>query len=76
LRRYPGFGQFEFDFLRSEEERAAALGRAVQLWREQVKPPADWAKPSILLDTDGNMDIEQVQSLMGRRDDRPITLPE
>jgi hypothetical protein len=76
LRRYRGFGEFEFDFLGSADERAAAMGRAVQLWRQQVQAPAEWAKPSILLDAEGNMDIQQAQSLMGRRDDRPISLPE
>jgi hypothetical protein len=76
LRQYAGFGRFEFDFLGSQQERAAAMGRAVRTWREPIATPADWAKPAILLDSDANMEVEQVQALLRQRDDRPLTLPE
>lgn len=76
LRKYPGFQDFTYDFLAAPAERNGAMRQAIERWRAQLPAQPAWSGSSFLLRSDGSMDIESVQQLMGARDNRPILLPE
>ena len=76
LRTYPGFADFQYDFLAAPEQRAAAMRAVITKWRSSLPPDASWDPESVLLDTAGGMRIESVRPLVESRDDRPLELPE
>jgi predicted CXXCH cytochrome family protein len=74
LRRLPGFGDFSYDFVGPEAERAAARQRALEQWRRREPPERRGA--DVLLGADGALDVQRVASLLHRRDDRSMDLQE
>ena len=75
LARLPGFGAFVYDFLASEQDRAAARERAVELWSSMPKA-LPLSPESVLLDETGNLREQEQHKLLDARSDRPVHLVE
>ena len=76
LRTYPGFSDFQYDYVGPAEQRSVAMREAITKWRETLSEDLRWTPESVLLDAAGGMQIERVQSLLQQRDERRIELPE
>ena len=76
LKRLPGFGEFEFDFLAESAQRASAVQRVHDLWRKtedfQQRPIAS----GLLIDSHGQILNADYQRLLRMRDDRPVEIAE
>lgn len=72
LRQYAVFKDFDYDFVASDPELAAAPERVFELW----KPPAEIGDNKVLLNEVGEMLEQQILDLFRQRDDQPIQLPE
>jgi hypothetical protein len=75
MRTLPGFGGFTFDFIAPAQSRREAQLRSMATWDRVRSRPARPA-PELLLDTNGNVDIESVLRLLKQRDNRRILLRE
>ena len=75
LREFPGFEDFKYDYLGTQEQRSSDVQQVMGRWRE-LNPEPDSIPAHVLMDPNGSMQIERVQALMKSRDDRPILLPE
>ena len=73
LRELEGFEDFEFDFLADEEARAAAHAAVLERWGSVAQTAA---RPTLLLDENGQRDAETFERLRALRDDRPVILAE
>jgi hypothetical protein len=73
LRRIPGFEHLEFDFLDTRPVRAPRRDRALEIWRRLNDHES---RPAVLLDSDGQLDLDVFSRLLGQRDDRPVRLKE
>lgn len=76
LRRLPGYGDFSYDFVGPPEDRAHAKERALDIWRENGRRNLDRIGSEILIGPDGALRRQQIDSLLRRRDDRPMGLAE
>jgi len=73
LRKQPGFGGFEFDFLADAPERARLAKRAIAQWSEQ---PGKASGETLLIDSDRRLMKTAIEALLKERDDRPFTIKE
>ena len=62
LRKAPGYASFEFDFAASADDRVGASAAARKLWPGAESPPA--------------IPLGSLETLLRRRDDRPMRLAE
>jgi hypothetical protein len=71
LKRLPRFDDLAFDYVGPDEQRQAALRRAVQIWRRE---PATFRGigDRVLVDPGSGFRQERLQRLLERRDDRPV----
>jgi predicted CXXCH cytochrome family protein len=74
LRRLPGFGDFDYDFLASPSDRDRARDRAFSQWRQNGAParPA----PELLLDATGALQTDRFANFLSQRDDKSMDLQE
>jgi len=70
LRGLPGFGALDYDYVGAEPARAAARDRVLA-----ARPAPDRTGAALLGGADG-LDRGAVTALLGRRDDRPVSLAE
>lgn len=75
LRRLPGFENFSYDYIGPEADRARARERALELWRASSRPSGP-ARPAVLLNSSGALDLEKFSALLLLRDPRPLELLE
>lgn len=75
LRTYPGYGEFEYDFLAPPEEREEAAGRALQHWR-RIRAADAPAVPAALIGPGAELDLARIRALLQQRNDRPVRFPE
>jgi len=76
LKKQPGFGQFEFDFIAPESERARVAKRAITLWNGLPRNDDDADGNAILIDPDRQLMETAIQALLKNRDERPVTIKE
>jgi predicted CXXCH cytochrome family protein len=70
------FGDFEYDFIGSPEQRLNAKQRALQLWnRHRVSRPNRYGMRA-LFDAEGQFLQKTVDRLVQARDDRPVSISE
>ncbi len=65
-----------FDFLAPEAERRAFLNRLEDSWRQRRSTRRDTDLSAVLIDADGNLQVEAYRALLARRDLRRIYLGE
>jgi len=73
LKKQPGFGTFEFDFIAPKPERARLAKRAIAQWNDL---PGDATGDAVLIDPDRQLMETAIQALLKNRDDRPVTIKE
>ena len=76
LRSIPGFADFDADFLASPDVRQQAVQQAIQRWQRRLRPPLTRHGPAVLVDQQGNLLIDQIQQMVSRRNDRPVSIRE
>ena len=79
LRRLPGFEALRYDFVGKPEARRNASARMLSIWRaltarERVSPKRD--RPTVLVGSDGQLDIATIARLSQQRNDRTVDLRE
>ena len=75
LRKLPAYETFEYDFVGSKSTFPSDVDRALQNW-PGAKPRAESSRRALLLTSEGRPNDAAIRSLIKRRDNRPITLPE
>jgi hypothetical protein len=87
LRKLPGFDGYQYDFLGPDADVAAAVDRALTIWRsgistrntsqspDQSAPPLQFTH-RVLLSADGTLDQTKFNRLKSARDDKPVSLAE
>ena len=76
LKRLPGFEEFEYDYLCSPEESAAAKERASNQWFRSSAGSALHSGGSIFIGADHRVNFDVVSQLLSQRDERPVNLAE
>ena len=76
LKKQPGFGTFEFDFIAPEPERARLARRAITRWNRLPGNADDAAGDAVLIDPDRQLMETAIQALLKNRDDRPVSIKE
>jgi hypothetical protein len=74
LRELPRFEDFRFDYVGPPQERGVARGQAWQIWHQQRD--SDSRTDASLLITEAGIQLNRLEDLLRRRDDRPINLAE
>ena len=76
LKKLPGYGELEYDWLGSEEHRAEATTRVRELWNDLI--PADGRPPNseVLFDDDGKILEDAFQRLLEQRNNGKIFIEE
>lgn len=75
LRTLPGFGDFQVDFV-STEDAGRKQNEAITRWRALVAGGPDRSGPGLLMDARGELDRDEFTRLFSQRDDRPIRIAE
>lgn len=70
------FENIAFDCLAPPAERTAGIRRLYQAWRTRVGPLAGAAKPEVLINDDGTLDLDVYRRLLKHRNDRRVFLAE
>jgi hypothetical protein len=73
LKRLPGFGEFDYDFVGPPQKRTADARRARAIWERGAKGP--FARPT-LIEPAGRVFDADFQRLLKLRDDRPLDISE
>ena len=77
LQRFPGFEQFDYDFVAMPEFLEKAQAKAIQIWDQQHQMrTGQQVGSSILLDSDGQVKQQLYAEILNARDDSPIRLRE
>ena len=77
LQRFPGFEQFDYDFVAMPEFLEKAQAKAIQIWDQQHQiRTGQHVGSSILLDSDGQVKQQLYAEILNARDDSPIRLRE
>lgn len=74
LRKLPGYGDFEYDFIGAgaNEEHHRARLRAMDIWRQQPASATDPTGAAVLIDPRKGLQTVRLQRLLSQRDDTPI----
>jgi len=79
LHQLPGFADFDYDFVGTAGHRAAAAGRALEIWKNnqpQNTGPRHRVPEHVLLSPDGSLQQAAFDRLRRQRDDKPVRLAE
>lgn len=76
LRRLPGFGDFEADFVAPVPTLVANAARAFRTWHDLADHGAVAGREALLMDASGRIRADRLAALRRMRDDRPLDLQE
>ncbi len=76
LQSLPGFGDLNYDFIASVEQRQEKQQRTLELWQQFQRPRLSEPQPRVLLQEDGQSDRATIGRLNKNRDDRVLDLSE
>lgn len=76
LRTLPGYGELNYDYVGSPEDRRAATGRALNIWKQQRGQVLSRSGDPILIDAGGQLQQDVLMRLLGQRNDRRVNLNE
>ena len=76
LKRLPGFGDFDYDFVGPPGARAAAAQRARNVWEQSQSGAKRPFARQTLIDPAGRVVDPDFQRLLKLRDDRPVNIAE
>ena len=74
LKKLSGFQEFPYDFLAPKPRRLEARKEALEIWQVQSRPPMGEQAKSILLNEQGDLQVEAVEAMLKKRDNRRITI--
>ncbi|HAY82059.1 MAG TPA: C cytochrome precursor [Planctomycetaceae bacterium] len=66
----------EYDFLAPPEQRDQAIQEIIQDWQRRNARDNQRRGRAVLLDDDGNLEFDELQKLIGQRDNTPLSLAE
>jgi hypothetical protein len=72
LKTLPGFENFAFDFVGSENERAANQRRALGIWRDLRDRQGRRGDPALLFNADGSFIADRIDRLSNHRNNRRV----
>tara|TARA_Y100001934_G_scaffold45669_1_gene55299 strand:- start:9550 stop:11508 length:1959 start_codon:yes stop_codon:yes gene_type:complete len=75
LKRLPGFERSSYDFIANAGERESAILDSLSVWQSTVRTNIR-NHANVLLDAEGNRNIEKLSQLLSTRNNRPISLQE
>ena len=75
LRTYAAFEAFDYDYIGPIEARKAASERALRMWRERRSDLTN-RDASVLIDSNGEFNLDLARRFLEQRNDRPVALPE
>lgn len=76
LRRLPGFGEIEYDFIGPEKDRRRVGLETLRTWTQEHSHKLSRSGPDILIRADGTMMSEDVVRILMQRDDRRLFVAE
>jgi len=76
LRKLPGFADFHYDFLASQDELQRQVRRATNHWRQHRPQPTDRTGEHVCIDEHGKVLETKVERLLRQRNNRPVTIQE
>jgi hypothetical protein len=76
LRANPDYADIQYDPLGDEEGRRAVARKVLRRWLSGRESPSRRIDPSLLVDEEGGLQMDEVHRLLRRRDQRPITIIE
>ncbi|MDE0734834.1 MAG: multiheme c-type cytochrome [Pirellulaceae bacterium] len=76
LRSMKEFEDLQFDFVGSEEHRKEVQQQVMLRWEAVRGTIPELSRPALLLDEQGNVQLEAFQELLKQRDDQPVEFPE
>jgi hypothetical protein len=76
LKRLPGFGDFDYDFISAPTIRSAAVVSARNVWRQTQDSQKHPFASQTLIDPAGQILDADFQRLLRLRDDRPVEFAE
>lgn len=76
LQSLPGFADLVYDFIAPDEDRQTMRETVLQRWEELRPSQLDSPQPRVLLGNDGQLDLDTLNQLHSKRDDRPLDLVE
>jgi hypothetical protein len=75
LKTLPGFGDFQYNFVASAQDRRQAQLRTMAAW-DRAKTSAALMPPQALVRADRSLDVERVLRLLKMRNNRRVLLRE
>jgi hypothetical protein len=75
LSKTPDFDAAAYDFMASTERLRDSTQQVLQRWLES-KQPKQRTGPAVLIGSDGTWNNAELESLLGKRDQRSITIQE
>jgi hypothetical protein len=76
LKQYPGFSDFEYDFVGPPEARAEAVQRARKIWEKSLTGTKHAVAPETLIDPAGRLMEADFRRLLRSRNNRPVEIAE
>ena len=76
LRRHPGFADFDFDFIGSDDDLAAVRSRVLDRWSRVPGAPDSARDEATLVAPDGTIRAARFDALVKRRNDAQVDLKE
>ena len=76
LRKLPGFGDFQYDYVASPQRRAQADLNALEIWRRSGQKNRSVGGSAVLFDAQGNLHQKIFDRLVSQRNDYPLGLAE
>ncbi|MBC7819173.1 MAG: hypothetical protein IAG10_19965 [Planctomycetaceae bacterium] len=76
LKKLPGYEEFLYDFVITKERREQGKNQALRIWQTRTHPAFGELGNSILMNQEGQLDIEAAEEILKKRDNRRIAIPE
>ena len=76
LAKQPGFVAFKYDFVAAEAKRLDKQKEAMSIWEREPRITLPQPASPVLLNAQGNRDIDLTKELIRTRDNRPMRLRE
>ncbi|MBM82122.1 MAG: hypothetical protein CMJ78_16260 [Planctomycetaceae bacterium] len=76
LRNHPGLGDIKYDFTAPVADREKLKQRVIDLWQSRLDQLSEKLNSTVLLGEQRKLDLQRMQQLIDKRNNRAIFLPE
>jgi hypothetical protein len=74
LKKLPGYEDFSYDFTAPRNTHKKSKNLALEIWQKQTREPFGQSAPAILLNSQGQLDVEALEAIYKQRDNRQIAI--